>query len=250
MAHSKIRAALFACALALSAAGAHAAPVTYNFTGQVSSISVFKGAFMGGGWEYGVAEAEIAGRRVALASQVIGTFTYDAADAEVFTDVDPNAPGSDVSYNLGTLKLQYKVITQNGFEHNAIGGGAADVKNDRPGDALRIQSYTFEVEQGMTLRSLTGLYFNDATGTLLQSGLMPAEINTSFPSLLDHSFLNGSYYANEGATSFHFGASLTSLERVNVSAVPEPSAYLMLLAGLGAIGMATRRQRRSPKVIG
>ena len=248
MAHSKIRAAIFACSLALSTAGAHAAPVTYNFTGQVSSISVFKGPYPGGGWEYGVAEAEIAGRRVALASQVVGTFTYDAVDAEVSADLDPNAPSSNVSYNLGSFKLEYKVITQGGFEHNANGGGYGETRDNPSGDYLRLESYTYGVEQGVTLRSLTGLSFFDATGGLLQSGLMPSEINASIPSLLERSFLNGSLIANEGATSFHFGASLTSLERVTVSAVPEPSAYLMLLAGLGAIGMAARRQRRSPKL--
>jgi hypothetical protein len=248
MAYSTIRAATLAFILAGGAAGAQATPVTYNFTGQVSSISVFKGAFMGGGWEYGVAEAEIAGRRVALASKVIGTFTYDADDAEVFSD--PGASGSEASYSLNTFKLEYKVITQGGFEHNANGGGYGETRDNPSGDYLRLESYTYGIEQGMTLRTLTGLSFFDATGGLLQSGLMPSEINTSVPSLLERSFLNGSFIANEGATSFHFGASLTSLERVNVSAVPEPSAYLMLMAGLGAVGMAARRQRRSPKDIG
>jgi hypothetical protein len=248
MAHSTIRAATLTCLLAVGAAGAQAAPVTYNFTGQVGSINVFTSDNWGGSWKYGVAEAEIAGRRVALASKVIGTITYDAGDAEALIDLDPSAPGSNVSYNLGTFKLEYTVVTQGGFHHNSSGAGFAETRNDHPGDALLIQSYTFGIEQGMTLRSLTGLNFNDATGDLLESGLMPAEINTSLPSLLENSFLNGSLIANEGSSIFNFSASLTSMERVNVSAVPEPSTYLMLLAGLGAIGMASRRQRRSPKL--
>ena len=248
MAYSKIRTALFACALALSATGAHAAPVTYKFSGQVDSIAVFKPGRFGGVWDYGVAEAEIAGRRVALASEVIGTFTYDAADAETLSDLDPKAPGSNMSYSLGTFKLEYKVITQGGFEHNASGGGYGETRDNQSGDYLQLQSYMYAIEQGMTLRSLTGLYFKDATGALLQSGLMPSEINTSLPSLLEGSFLTGSFIANQGESIFNFGASLTSLERVTVSAVPEPSTYLMLLAGLGAIGMAARRQRRSRKL--
>ena len=42
-----------------------------------------------------------------------------------------------------------------------------------------------------------------------------------------------------------FNQAQFALDNINISAVPEPSTYLMLLAGLGAIGMLSRRRARS-----
>ncbi len=33
-----------------------------------------------------------------------------------------------------------------------------------------------------------------------------------------------------------------ALDNINISAVPEPSTYMLMLAGLGAIGMLSRRR--------
>lgn len=248
MAHSTIRAATLACVLAVGAAAAQAAPVTYNFTGQVDIIDVFKSNNWGGAWTYGVAEAELGGHRFTSGSKLVGTLTYDAADAKFLSDENPSIPGSSLRYEFGTFKLEYTIATESGYHYNNNGFGYATTQNNRPGDSLRIESYTVDTEQNLTLRGEGMLMFNDATGTLLDSGLPPAEINTLLPSLLANSYLNGGLLDFGGSAIVNFGASITSMERVNISAVPEPSAYLMLLAGLGAIGMAARRQRRSQKL--
>ena len=248
MAHSKIRAALFACALALSAAGAHAAPVTYNFTGEVGAIDVFKVDRFGGVWTFDVANAELAGHRFVTGSKLTGTLTYDAANATFLNDFDPSNPGNNLHYELGTFKLEYTIATASGYHYTNTGPGYATTDNDQPGDFMGFETYTVTNEQNLNLRNDGTLVFNDATGVLLNSGMPPAEINTLIPSLLAHSALRGGLLDFGGSGTVSFRASITSMERVNVSAVPEPSAYLMLLAGLGAIGLASRRQRPSPKL--
>jgi hypothetical protein len=54
------------------------------------------------------------------------------------------------------------------------------------------------------------------------------------------------YYCNPTTGSCNFGSSdrgQFALDNLSISAVPEPSSWLLLMAGLGALGVASRRRR-------
>jgi hypothetical protein len=54
------------------------------------------------------------------------------------------------------------------------------------------------------------------------------------------------YYCNPTTGSCSFGSSdrgQFALDNLSISAVPEPSSWLLLVAGLGALGVASRRRR-------
>ena len=54
------------------------------------------------------------------------------------------------------------------------------------------------------------------------------------------------YYCNPTTGSCNFGSSdrgQFALDNLSISAVPEPSSWLLLVAGLGALGVASRRRR-------
>jgi hypothetical protein len=128
----------------------------------------------------------------------------------------------------------------------------------------------FLAPAGVTLSSGTAAFLaveadrSDGTyavGIFALSG--PSSGNTSFASYLasNAQIIGGSgtltsgnvtslyayaYYCNPTTGSCSFGSSdrgQFALDNLSVTAVPEPSSWLLLVAGLGALGVASRRRR-------
>lgn len=230
-------------ALAVSLAGAvsiaQAKPVSYTFTAEVNSLV----ATTDDGGFHDVDYAELAGRHIARGEKLVGTITYDAANAQFLQDSDPSTPGTSYDYRLPTFKLEYK-LASGGFTYASADPGFASVVNATPSDSLLFQSFMLAQDHGMDLRSSASFGLGDLNGKLLNSAAMPASINTLFPGLLAQSGFGGGLATLDGAEFFSFGAQLMSLApAASPSAVPEPGTYMMMFAGLGAVGFAARRKR-------
>lgn len=57
------------------------------------------------------------------------------------------------------------------------------------------------------------------------------------------STIGGGWYRQSDEYGIPFRGTFTSIQRVQVSAVPEPESALLMLAGLGVIGAALRKRR-------
>lgn len=140
------------------------------------------------------------------------------------------------------------------------------------GDKLTLSSFdaAFLAPAGVSLSSGTAAYLaieSDRSDGTYAVGIFaltgPSSGNTSFASYLaqNATIIGGSgtltsgdvtsiyayaYYCNPTTGSCNFGTSdrgQFALDNLSVSAVPEPSSWLLLAAGLGALGVASRRRR-------
>jgi hypothetical protein len=79
----------------------------------------------------------------------------------------------------------------------------------------------------------------DFGGQLIGSGLADPDLASITPATA------ANFYVNLHTSAFGAGAIRGQLDYVTtVSAVPEPEAYALMLAGLGVVGFVARRRRR------
>lgn len=223
---------------ALSMSAAHAAPVTYNFAGTINMLTEQQtnGAFLS------VAYAELGGSHLALGEKVIGSITFDAANAEFMTDdSSPDSPNSNYSYNVPTFSLQYQTES-GGYSFSSFPGGPgwATTSNQPTGDAVGFQSTSFNQQLGLDLLNQVFFGIGDPSGQLLSSAALPASFGAAGPGTA--SSVTGIFRTTDFGSVINYSATMTSLTPV-VMAVPEPETYAMMLAGLGMLGMAARRRK-------
>jgi hypothetical protein len=89
---------------------------------------------------------------------------------------------------------------------------------------------------------ITGFALYDSANTLVSNGTMLGSGSIDLWSLSANNLAQGNYYVQVSgslvsATSGSFGANL------NVTPVPEPETYGMMLAGLGVLGFLARRRK-------
>lgn len=225
-----------ACALSMSAA--HAAPVTYNFTGTINMLmeQQSNGGFLN------VAYAELGGSHLALGEKVVGSITYDAANAEFLSDDSaPGAPNSNYSYNVPTFSLQYKTESGGYSFSNFPGSAGSATTFDQPtGDTVGFQTASFNQQLGLDLLNQVFFGIADPSGQLLSSATLPASFGSAGPGTA--SSVTGIFRTTDFGSQINYSATMTSLTPV-VMAVPEPETYAMMLAGLGMLGMAARRRK-------
>ena len=113
---------------------------------------------------------------------------------------------------------------------------------DSPGfDSISLDNANYYGEPVPSLIGGVGLAFEDASGAYLTSTALPASIDIHRTGLLSR--IGGSWYRGSDETGIFFWGTLTSIEQVAVSPVPEPESALLIVAGLGAVGAALRRKR-------
>ncbi|USX24098.1 PEP-CTERM sorting domain-containing protein [Oxalobacteraceae bacterium OTU3CINTB1] len=228
---SKINAGVAAVTLTLLAAGAaQAETVTYTFTAvvdRVMELHYFQGGY--------VDSANLEGHHMAVNDRLTGRISFDTSNPSWFFDY-----GDYSLSTLPTFSLEYSF--KSGLNNYASAyAGSADVTNTPDLDSFALGNVNYYPGQAPDLTGGAGLAFDDASGAYLTSTALPASIDTLFPGLVSR--IGGGWYRTSDETSVSFWGTLTSIERVQVSAVPEPESALLMLAGLGAIGAALRKRR-------
>jgi hypothetical protein len=151
--------------------------------------------------------------------QVVATGTYNNAVAAVVQDHENGYVAHSIGAGLGVYH-----ISGNTSDDNVTAGERLTLTFDR---LVNLSSIELRSEGHNTTGWLTGasFLFNGAS-TLLQgtmSGLNLTGTTFTFA------------YGGTNADQFYLGA-------VTVSAVPEPGAFAMLVAGLGMLGCVARRR--------
>lgn len=237
MIKSTLCAISLAAALAAGTSSAQAASVSYTFNAVVDSLWSANADGIGDGLS-----ATVGNHHIALGDKLVGTLTYDANDAALLTDNDPDHPGTNLLYNLPTFSLQYAFIS--GTHALNITGGAGTTWDTPEGDSLNFEAVPQIFESGNTYWSYTNFSIGGPGGDLLNSGAFPAAINLAALDLT-WSRLNSSFNELDNSAGMGFTAALTSFQPAAISAVPEADIHLMLLAGLGAIGYSARRRSKA-----
>ena len=229
---TKMNAGVGAMALALlSAAGpTHAETVTYAFTARVDQVlALSKGQ---GGY---VDSADLAGHHVAVNDQLTGRISFDMANPSFFFDY-----GGYSMSTLPTFSIEYTF--KSGLNNYASANlGAVTVVNGASGDSIAMDNTSDDAGSQGDVSGGAGLGFNDASGGYLNSTALPSTLDIAYKGLV--STIAGGWYRQSDEYGISFWGTLTSIQRVQASAVPEPESALLMLAGLGTIGAALRKRR-------
>jgi hypothetical protein len=215
----------------LSATGtAQAETVTYTFTAVVDSVlslQYFQGGYVDG--------AELDGHHMAVNDHLSGRISFDSAEPSWFFDYG--------DYSLATLpKFSLEYSFKSGLnDYASTYTGSARVIDMPDGDSVALDNTNYYGGTPPGLIGGAGLAFEDGSGTYLTSTALPESIDIHRPGL--HSRIGGSWYRTSDETGIFFWGTLTSIQQVTVSPVPEPESALLMLAGLGAVGVAMRRKR-------
>jgi hypothetical protein len=229
---TKMNAGVGAVALALlSAAGpTHAETVTYTFTAVVDRVlALSKGQ---GGY---VDSANLAGHHMAVNDQLTGRISFDTANPASFFDY-----GTYSLSTLPTFSMEYSF--KSGLNNYASAYmGAVTVVNGAGNDSIALDNTNYDGAAQPDLSGGAGLGFSDASGAYLNSTALPSTLDITYKGLV--STIGGGWYRQSDEYGVSFWGTLTSIQRVQVSAVPEPESALLMLAGLGMVGAALRKRR-------
>ena len=160
-----------------------------------------------------------------------------------------NLAAASTTTSLGSL-----VSSNNG---NSFGGGAAsspwaNLGNGSSGSVSVDNFYTFTLNSGTTFNTVVSGWggMTDITATF-RDGITNAVIGsftptTSYNTVLTQNSISGhsSYSLQIQATAPSESAASYTFLLNSVAAVPEPETYALLLAGLGLIGLVTRRRNK------
>lgn len=181
----------------------------------------------------------LSGAAISPASATIYVFHGNPTGSQ---EVPPNAsPGSgsvtvvwdDVAHTMAINAFFTGLLAPTSASHIHVGSPAGGVATQVPsfsGFPLGVTSGTFNNSFNMTLAGSYNPTFvtnNGGTVASAEAALLTA-------------LLNGTAYFNIHSTQFPGGEI-----RANLSLVPEPSTWMMLLGGFAAAGLVIRRRRRA-----
>lgn len=210
-----------ACAAAMLAFGvAHAAPVSFQFTGVVDKAGDFG---------------------VALGAEVSGVITYDTATQPDF-ESGPIGPGLNlqlVSYNLtgiGSFDVnlagkQLTTSTMGATIRDNLGGNHEE-QIDFSGSGVKLDGLAY-----------SGAY---AVLTLATRPGVSDVLDRNLPSSINLADFDAPYFAHYGAVFKGDGldSSTLTFNVTSITAVPEPASVVSMSLGLvGVLGLSLRRRR-------
>lgn len=220
----RLQGLVIGAALSIMAFGAQAAPITYQFTAEIFSVTDDIGLF----------------DAVKTRDVVTGQFAIDPSDTASAIFSDSSLYFSPNAFVLATVEG----ITM------SKKGSLIQVTNDSPVsyDSFDLSGYgAGDAGTGLGYRySSVGVYFTNATNTETFTSLsIPAHLSLSdFEGHRDFAGFSFSGFLSE--TDFDkrdgFTAHITSLERV--APVPLPAGLPLLAAGVGLFGLVGWRRQR------
>jgi hypothetical protein len=220
-------------ALAL-AASAQAAVRTYDYTAVVGSINEFELATGRNEW---LNATTLPGFAITLGDTVHGRFSIDTNTGLAYSE--PFGDGVIADYSDFTNRNRISIgFERSGHDFAALGPLYTNLSiTDQPigsgADVLHLSQGTY----GPGPRESIAIDLTDSSGAALSAAVIPASI----AALAQQTFM-WHYDTGVGAgyTQVIVNGGFTSLHEV--SAVPEPGTYAMLLAGLGLLGWQRRRK--------
>ncbi|WP_229509339.1 PEPxxWA-CTERM sorting domain-containing protein [Massilia sp. CCM 8734] len=216
----------------------------YEFSATIGSLVSSEGA------SYTTTEGAAAGSVISLYDRVVGRFSYDTELAALPNAAEPvGTPASSTA--PGYQQYGSRMKNANEFAFTILPSGqqmvvAADqwksvtVTNYLP-DGMFSGPDRLAIYTGESLSTTGTIEFTDWTANWLSNRQLPG----SLPSLSSGiSATVSQYWFLPAEGSFRkMTAYMDTLTRVDVSPVPEPGTWAMLLAGLGILGLSSRRKR-------
>lgn len=205
--------------LALGAASARAAIVSYEFTASVSAIEVPTDSWP---WSEWVSSISLPGFHTEMGEIVTGTLTYDRSAAPLRVDDDLAA------YGGGSIAYSIK-FSDSGYQYTGSPLTVMTVTDSWWGDRVAVREPNSS--SGPPPVNLE-LEFNGSSPDVLSSTALP------WTELRNFERMGFTYRFEDIGVNVH--GTITSLRLT--SPVPEPASIGMLLAGLGAVALRRRTQ--------
>lgn len=219
---------------------AQAAIQVYEFTASVVGLGDVRALT----WAQHVSGKQ-AGSVISLGDRIVGRFTYDnglrttpstgewysTPDYTMYTFSSALVPNSAFTFTIlpsgQTVQVGDKNLPRSSMSFQDAKPNIANVS-----DQLRFSAEGSDNESN-------GLNFSGKSGSWVSNGSLPEYLSLSD---MGNASLNHDYYKADGARVL-LNATITSLNQVAITAVPEPGTWAMLVAGLGILGLSARRKR-------
>jgi len=221
-------------------ASAQASVLTFEFTAIINTITQFEVA---GFRITPLTSSALSGSTLSVGDSFIGRFSYNTESGVVYNYAQPggsesyyggyfgsNLDGNRVSGKFSPSAFGFDTGSKFNTNVHVIDSAAGGAR-----DSIEITGYG--VSPANTSQTLL-VTLQDDDGTAFSSSALPQSLSTNMAGTFNYSYNIDS----PGIISDQINGEITSLRQI--SAVPEVSSYVMLLAGAGLIGMVTRRRNR------
>ncbi|MBA5687138.1 PEP-CTERM sorting domain-containing protein [Rugamonas apoptosis] len=241
-----------AALLLISAPFAHASVVAYDFSATVGDMTYYAHTSpTGPGPGVAVTSSNYAGSLISRGDQVRGHFFYDTTLGQ-FLAAPPALPDAESAlyggpgYANTMAGVNYEVGNGGGVRFAAVETPVISIMNNRFIDAVHIVAWRQNGQSG--LQQEVGIDFIDSRHVALNSIGLPSEIKPADYGLMG--IYNSFMYASRDDAlnvTMMIDTLTPSLPGPGpgpgpTPPVPEPESYAMLLAGLGLLGVLSRRK--------
>jgi hypothetical protein len=200
---------ILAASLFFASAVAQAAPVTVFFQGEVEADEAFG---------------------FAAGTQLSGQFAYDTAAEPLFGPIEMPETGSLLaSYMLDSFQIQ-------------VGGQQINVDMTRINTVDNVDP---SMEDGQFLEGygFTHDGTSHAEGVVYLNLVGPSTLRSDAALPTSYAFSDYTYMLGDVSKTSEFGAPSLRFTLTSISAVPEPSGWLLMLVGTTALALGTRVRR-------
>jgi PEP-CTERM motif len=168
-------------------------------------------------------EVNSSGRPVGLNAVLTGSFSYDTAAEAAATN------GDTTFFNTGSAMITFGGMTATIPSSPNLSVNEVGVTNPSPG---QVQGFFFDVGDGHD--AFLNIDLTDPSGTVSSSTAIPTSLSvTSFTDATGEAEING----------FELEFGITSLTQV--SGVPEPSTWAMMILGFCGLGFIAYRRKQN-----
>jgi hypothetical protein len=224
-----------AAAVLFGASTASATMYQVTLTGNTESINDFNNVFGLG--------AETVGSSANITDQAfVETFDIDTAGGNVLTSsmgISSNSIfGASPTYAVGgTLEINGHTISVSGSNYSSVFTGGADYQINTNDVVAVNTNENNDFSLDLHSNNLTAAPIPTTVTQAFSAALTPADYQV-LDSFIDSK--SGGQYADAAGELYP-----TQISIAEVSAAPEPSSWLLMIAGLGGAGLVLRRARKT-----